>query len=109
MDAGVYAIHPPRPPALYRRGTDARVQGSVALDLTLLLLPPLALALLATAHVAIVARLFGAGPRWRALAALFLPPLALVWGPEAGVKVWCRLWLGAALTYVLSVAVAVVT
>jgi hypothetical protein len=82
------------------------VQGSAALDLTLLMLPPLALGLFATAHVAIVARLFGLGPRWRALVALVVPPLALFWGAEARLKLWCRLWLGALLTYSLTLALA---
>jgi hypothetical protein len=82
------------------------VLGSALVDLTLLLLPPLSLGLLVTAHLAIVFGLLGQAPRWRALAALVLPPLALVWGSKAAMKGWCRVWLAAALTYAVTLVLA---
>lgn len=83
------------------------MKASAPLDLALLLLPPAALALFVTAHVAIVARLFGSPPRWRAAVALLLPPLAFFWGTQAKMTALCRLWLGALLAYVLTLALAV--
>jgi hypothetical protein len=66
------------------------------------------LALFVTAHVAIVTRLVGQPPRWRAAVALVLPPLAYFWGRKADMIGLCRLWLSAligyAVTFVLALA-----
>jgi len=82
------------------------VLGQAFVDLTLLVLPPLSLGLLVTAHLAIVCGLLGQSPRWRALAALVVPPLAVVWGSKAQMKGWCRVWLAAALTYAVTLVLA---
>jgi hypothetical protein len=83
------------------------VQGSAPLDLALLALPPLALGLLVTAHVAIVSRLLGRTPRWRGLLALVVPPLAVVWGMKIEMRGWCRVWIAAAIVYLGTLALAV--
>ena len=82
------------------------MKAPLPLDFALLVLPPAALALFVTAHVAIVTRLFGTPPRWRAAVALVLPPLAFFWGKKAKMIALCRLWLGALLAYVLTLALA---
>jgi hypothetical protein len=82
------------------------VLGHALVDLTLLLLPPLSLGLLVTAHLAIVFGLLGQSPRWRALAGLVVPPLAVVWGWKAEMKGWCRVWLAAALGYAVTLVLA---
>ncbi|HTQ08401.1 MAG TPA: hypothetical protein VMI54_31315 [Polyangiaceae bacterium] len=82
------------------------VQGLALVDLTLLLLPPLSLGLLVTAHLAIAVGLLGQSPRWRAFVALLVPPLAVVWGLRAGMTIWCRVWLGAAAAYAVTLVAA---
>jgi hypothetical protein len=82
------------------------VKGSAAVDLALLLLPPATLALFVTAHVAIVTRLFGQPPRWRAAVALILPPLAFFWGKKAKMIGLCRLWLAALVAYAVCLTLA---
>ena len=82
------------------------MKASAPLDLALLVLPPAALALFVTVHVAILARLLGAPPRWRAAVALVLPPLALYWAKQEKMTALCRLWLGALLAYGLTLALA---
>lgn len=82
------------------------MQASAPLDLALLLLPPAALALFVTAHVAIVARLLGMPPRWRAAVALLLPPLAFFWAKQEKLTALCRLWLGALVAYAVTLALA---
>jgi hypothetical protein len=59
----------------------------------------LAFAALVTAHAALVASLAGRAPRWRALAALVVAPLAPYWGWREGMRWRARLWVGAALAY----------
>lgn len=61
-----------------------------------------ALGLLATAHVALVAALFWLKPRWRALAALLVPPLAPYYGWQEKRYVWSGLWLIASVAYLAS-------
>ena len=61
-----------------------------------------AFGLLVTAHVVLVAKLATQEPRWRALLALCLPPLAPYFGLEARRYVWSGLWIGAALVYAAS-------
>jgi hypothetical protein len=81
------------------------VNGSALKDVLLVLAPSLSLALLVTAHVALVAALAGRPPRWRAALALVVPPLAIVWGRE-NFRRWCVVWLVAAALYVLTLALA---
>jgi hypothetical protein len=82
------------------------VKGSAPLDLALLFLPPLSLGLFVTAHLGIALGLSRRAPRWRALVALVVPPLALVWGREERLFGWCRLWLGACAAYAVTLALA---
>lgn len=65
----------------------------------------LAFALAVTAHVTLVVGLAGRAPRWRALVALVLPPLAPYWG-WSGLRRRAVLWLGAAAAYAVLRAVA---
>jgi hypothetical protein len=59
----------------------------------------LAFATLVTVHVAIVLGLAVRDPRWRALAALFVPPLAPYWAFRDGMKVRGGIWLGSVVLY----------
>ncbi len=54
-----------------------------------------------TAHVIIVAGLFVRRPRWRAVIALLMPPLAPILAYNAGLHVRAIIWGLATLTYVL--------
>ena len=66
----------------------------------------LALLTHAGAHVAIAVR-FATAHEWRrALLALFLPPLAPVWGWRAGMRALVYAWTGALAVYALGVAAA---
>jgi hypothetical protein len=71
----------------------------------------LGLATLITTHVGLSARLFlRQRPRWHGLLALFVPPLAVLWGIKAGWKGLAVLWLAALGVYVTAlVAVAVMS
>ena len=81
------------------------MNGSALVDVLLVLAPSLSLALLVTAHAALVASLAGRSPRWRAAVALVVPPLAVVWGRENRRR-WCIVWLVAAALYVVTFALA---
>lgn len=63
----------------------------------------LAFAVLVTAHVALSIRLvLKARPRWRGVAAFFLPPLVPIWALREG---WYRsggIWLAAFVLYVIT-------
>jgi hypothetical protein len=66
----------------------------------------LAFATLVTVHVAIVFGLAFKQPRWRALAALVVPPLAPYWALTGGMRVRAGIWLASVLLYVLSYGLA---
>ena len=55
-----------------------------------------------TAHLALVAGLVVRRPRWRALAALVVPPLAALWGWRSGMRGRAAVWLAGAMGYVAS-------
>ncbi len=59
----------------------------------------LAFAVLVTAHVALVAGLAARAPRWRALVALPVAPLAPYWGARAGMHVRVVAWIASAIAY----------
>ncbi len=59
----------------------------------------LAFAALATTHVLVVAALAMRSPRWRALAALFVLPLAPYWALREGMRWRGWAWLAAAGAY----------
>lgn len=61
---------------------------------------------LITAHVVLVAGLATRPPRWRALLALCVPPLAPYWGFEARRYAWSAVWIAAAVIYATSVIAA---
>ncbi|HEY5241627.1 MAG TPA: hypothetical protein VIJ22_09185 [Polyangiaceae bacterium] len=58
----------------------------------------LAFAVLVTAHVALVVGLAGRAPRWRALVALAVPPLAPYWGWST-LRRRSVLWVASAVAY----------
>lgn len=66
----------------------------------------LALATLITTHVALAFRLLRRHPRWRGIAAFFVPPLAVVWALRAGWKGTAGLWLGSVAVYLIALIAA---
>ena len=83
------------------------MKGSVLVDVLLVLAPSLSLALLVTAHVALVVGLALRAPRWHAAVALVVPPLAVVWGRERS-RNWSVIWLAAAAAYLVTLALSAV-
>lgn len=68
----------------------------------------LAFATWVTVHVAISARLLlRAEPRWRGVAALFMPPLAPLWAIRQGWRRPAGVWLGSLSLYVAARIVAI--
>lgn len=61
-----------------------------------------AFALLVTVHVWIVAGLLRRPPRWRALAGLLVPPLALWFAFQERMRMRATLWLGFAVLYLVT-------
>ncbi|HEX5100296.1 MAG TPA: hypothetical protein VFV94_12390 [Polyangiaceae bacterium] len=82
------------------------MKGSALTDVLLVLAPSLSLALLVTAHLALVAALAVRAPRWRAAVGLVVPPLAVVWGAREKLKRTCVVWLSALVLYVLTLSLA---
>ena len=68
-------------------------------DVAALALTVIGFAVLVTAHVAVVFALASRPPRWRALVAFFLPPVAPIFAFRAHVYVRGVLWIAAALAY----------
>jgi hypothetical protein len=62
-------------------------------------------AVVVTTHVTLVAGLAGRAPRWRALVALVVPPLAPYWGWSA-LRRRSVVWMAAALGYMVLRVVA---
>jgi hypothetical protein len=58
-----------------------------------------AFATLVTAHVTLVVGLLGRPPRWRALVAAVVAPLAPVWGMRAAMPVRAVIWVASAVAY----------
>jgi hypothetical protein len=65
----------------------------------------LAFAVVVTAHVTLVVGLAGRAPRWRALVALVVPPLAPYWGWD-GLRRRSLLWMAGAVVYAVLRVVA---
>jgi len=59
----------------------------------------LAFATLLTVHVAIAYGLARQSPRWRAVLAFFVPPLAPYWALRLGMMVRGTIWVVAAVAY----------
>ncbi len=82
------------------------MQGSALPDVLLVLAPSLSLALLVTAHVALVAALARRAPRWHAALALLVPPLAVFWGVRENRRRWCGVWVLALVLYGITLTLA---
>jgi hypothetical protein len=76
------------------------------MNLALVLLPALFLGLFLATHVALSAAFFAEPPRWRALVALLVPPLAPYWGFSTKRKALSVLWLAFFVAYALTLAAA---
>jgi hypothetical protein len=74
-------------------------------DIALLSATVVAFAVLVTTHCTIVYGLAGRAPRWRALAALFVFPLAPLWGLREGMRFRCATWVGALVIYLGAVLI----
>jgi hypothetical protein len=59
----------------------------------------LAFATFVTAHVTLVAGMAMRPPRWRALVALFVAPLAPYWGFEERMRWRAALWIAGVIAY----------
>ena len=68
----------------------------------------IALAVHVGAHLALVAGLFARRPRYRALLALLVPPLAPYWGWDTGMTLRALLWVGALAAYAVGVGLAAI-
>jgi hypothetical protein len=68
-------------------------------DVVLIVGLVLASATLVTVHVAIVLGLAGRDPRWRALVAFVVPPLAPYWALRGGMVKRGSLWIGSVVLY----------
>jgi uncharacterized membrane protein YphA (DoxX/SURF4 family) len=64
-----------------------------------LVLLAVAFGALVTAHVALVFGLAARPPRWRALVALVVPPLAPYWGWQERHRVASTTWMAALVAY----------
>jgi hypothetical protein len=65
-----------------------------------------AFAALVTAHVTIAIGLARRRPRWRALVALVVPPLAPAWALSGRMTVRGVVWIASALGYLVALALA---
>ncbi len=65
-----------------------------------------ALGIVAGAHVALLVGLARQKPRWHAVVALVVPPLAPYWGYRAGMRLRVYAWAAALLAYAIGVVVA---
>jgi hypothetical protein len=61
-----------------------------------------AFGLLVTVHVALSAALLTRRPRWRALLALLVPPLAPYWGYKEGWRKGALIWVAAFCLYAVA-------
>lgn len=75
-------------------------------DIVVVALLLLAFALLAVTHVSIVWGLTKLRPRWRAVAAFALPPLAPYWAWREDMRRRSKLWLGALAVYAVALVLA---
>jgi hypothetical protein len=75
-------------------------------DVRLLAVLVVSFATLVTAHVTIAAGLARRPPRWRALVALVVVPLAPWWGLHERMRWRGALWIGAAIAYAVSLWLA---
>ena len=69
------------------------------MDLARLLFTAFAFGLLVTAQLALVVSLAFRPPRWRALVACLVPPLAVYFGWRERLRAWAGVWLGSLVAY----------
>ncbi len=67
-----------------------------------------AFAALCTVHIAIVWSLAMHHPRWRALVALVVPPLAPYWALRGGMVVRGGIWIGSVILYTTLLGLAAI-
>ncbi|HLV67647.1 MAG TPA: hypothetical protein VKY73_17630 [Polyangiaceae bacterium] len=65
-----------------------------------------AVGVLVCAHVVLLVRLASVRPRWQALAAFFVPPLAPFWGWKRGLRAASVVWIASAIAYAGAFAAA---
>ena len=65
-----------------------------------------AFGVLVTAHVALLFTLAFRTPRWRALVALLVPPLAPYWGWQERRHIASSVWLFGSIAYILALLMA---
>jgi hypothetical protein len=76
-------------------------------DVVLFALLTVGFAAWCTAHVALAGRLvLRTKPRWRGLAALVVPPLALIWGLRAGFRRNAAVWSAALVVYAVCLVIS---
>jgi len=68
-------------------------------ELALVVVLVVAFAVLVTVHVTLAFGLLRRRPRWRGVVALFVAPLAPVWGWRERMRVRGVLWIAAAVVY----------
>jgi hypothetical protein len=68
----------------------------------------LAFATLVTVHLAIVLGLVSREPRWRAIVAFFVPPLAPYWAFRGGMVVRACIWIGSVALYATLLGLAAI-
>ena len=71
-------------------------------DLVVVVVAIVSCALLLIAHASIVAALATRPPRWRALAALIVPPLAPYWAMREKLRGRAATWIASAVVYVIA-------
>lgn len=78
----------------------------MAHDAIVLVALVVAFATLATAHITLALGLARRPPRWRALVALVVAPLAPWWGWRERMRVRSVLWVAAAIAYLVALPLA---
>lgn len=75
-------------------------------DLALVIVLVVAFAALVTAHVTLALGLARRHPRWRALVAFFVVPLAPIWGWRERMRVRGVLWILSAAVYAVALGLS---
>lgn len=75
-------------------------------DLVIVALLIVAFAFVVTVHVAIAFALAKRAPRWRALLALVVPPLAPYWAWRERMRTRAAFWIGGAVVYLTALLFA---
>lgn len=78
------------------------VKVPIKAELVLVVVLVVAFGVLVTVHVALAFGLLRRRPRWRGLVALFVVPLAPIWGWRERMRVRGALWIAAAAVYAVA-------